>query len=433
VAMPGELAVALGGKVVWLCCPCDESLQPRQVEEAARSVAEAASARSNPVGADEVLEAFAKMGPCNKVPTSGKVRVLAPEALDQLDRCRWDGDGHFDMTRFHQKMPPHLGQVCKYIRLLDAMAEECSLVVHLSTEGERAVGSTLAGSYMVCAQNCSGLQAWEAIQKASPTPSAQASLAWNLFPLPFAPHAEQTTATSCSVRDCLDGLEFARDLNWLDYRSFDVEAFALMRRKFDASWIIPGEMLALGDPSLTARNPAYPDLLKPANGPKRGPPEEAPSEESEVSMLNKDTFVSLLQRLGVGSVVRLNRLHEVGDAANVYDSIFQSAGVEVVAFEFNDGESPPRGLVKAFVNDARRRRALTGKPVLALHCKAGLGRTGVVAGAYAAELHRVSGKAFHGWARMSRPGSIQTHMQERYLRAIGGSSSQGSCSPCTQS
>jgi protein-tyrosine phosphatase len=393
-------------------------------------VAEAVSARFNTAGADEVLEAFATRGPCDKVPTSGKVRVIAPEALSELDRCRWDGDGHFDMTQFHQKMPPSLGQVCKYMRLLDAMAEECSLVVHLSTESERAVGSTLAGAYMVCAKNCSGQQAWQAIQKASPPPSAQASLAWDRFPLPFAPHVEQTTATSCTVRDCLDGMEVARDLCWLDYRKFDVEAFALLRRKFDASWIIPGEMLALGDPSLTARNPAYPDLLRPGT---KGPPEELSHEESEVSMLNKDTFVSLLQRVGVGSVVRLNRLHEVGDAANVYDSIFQNAGVEVVAFEFNDGESPPKGLVKAFVADARRRRALTGKPVLALHCKAGLGRTGVVAGAYAAELYKVNGKAFHGWARMSRPGSIQTHMQERYLRAIGGSSSQGSCSPCVQS
>merc|ERR1719343_829642 len=161
---------------------------------------------------------------------------------------------------------------------------------------------------MVCAKNCSGQQAWQAIQKASPPPSTQASLAWDRFPLPFAPHVEQTTASSCTVRDCLDGLMVARDLCWLDYRKFDVEAFSLMRRKFDASWIIPGEMLALGDPSLTARNPAYPDLLRPCTERAK----ELSSDESEVSMLNRDTFVTLLQRVGVGSVVRLNRLHEVG-------------------------------------------------------------------------------------------------------------------------
>jgi cell division cycle 14 len=364
----------------------------------------------------------------DELPADGKVRVLVPEALKELGNCRWDGDGHFDMTQFHQNMPPSLGQLCMYCRLLDKTAASCNLVVHLSTHRERSIGAMLAGAYMVCAQNCSGQDAWAKILKAGPEPSRQPRQAWDRFPLPFASRAEETTTTSCTVLDCLDGLEVARDHKWLDYRTFDVEAWSLMRRKFDASWIIPGEMIALGDPCLTAQNPAYPDLLEPYASPKKEP--FTTGEESEVSKLERDTFVSLLRRLGVGAVVRLNRLHEVGEAAHGYEGIFKRAGVEVFAYEFNDGETPPRVLCKAFVADAKKRKSAKRQhPVMAVHCKAGLGRTGVIIGAYAAEMYQVNGKAFHGWARIVRPGTIQTHSQEKYVRAMEPGASK-SCMPC---
>lgn len=44
--------------------------------------------------------------------------------------------------------------------------------------------------------------------------------------------------------------------------------------------------------------------------------------------------------------------------------------------------------------------------VVAVHCKAGLGRTGCLIGAYAMKHYNFEPKAFTGWIRVVRPGSI---------------------------
>jgi cell division cycle 14 len=43
---------------------------------------------------------------------------------------------------------------------------------------------------------------------------------------------------------------------------------------------------------------------------------------------------------------------------------------------------------------------------LAVHCKAGLGRTGTLIGCYAMKHYKFPAAAFIGWIRIARPGSI---------------------------
>jgi cell division cycle 14 len=104
-------------------------------------------------------------------------------------------------------------------------------------------------------------------------------------------------------------------------------------------------------------------------------------------------------------VVRLNNV--------TYDrEKFIKNGIKHVDMYFLDGSTPPDNIVEEFLDLAEKE-----KHGLAVHCKAGLGRTGTLIAAYAMKHYRFPAEAFIGYIRICRPGSV-LGPQQQYLCVI---------------
>ncbi|KAK4885945.1 hypothetical protein RN001_002216 [Aquatica leii] len=107
----------------------------------------------------------------------------------------------------------------------------------------------------------------------------------------------------------------------------------------------------------------------------------------------------------IKTVIRLNN--------KVYDSsVFINAGIEHHELFFPDGSVPTKQILLRFLNLSETARA-----AIAVHCKAGLGRTGSLIGAYIIKHYRMSAREAIAWMRMCRPGSV-IGQQQGWLEEI---------------
>lgn len=394
-----------------------------------------------------------------------RICALAPELSPALNYCRWDGDGHFATYQISKDNPPTLGNIVIFARAVAQELAEGRLVMHRASQDRLACGAVLAGAVLVLGHNYSARAAWAKLRGLG-DPS-QATLKkdsrqsrWR-FPVPFADDAHTLADSSLTVLDILAGLEAARDSRWLDYKTFDVQAWQFLRQKFDATWLVPGEVLAIGHPVLTAQNPAFPGLLGNAKGgawsdddagkarlsetPATCTPASTPdsfipvycesigwistdenelpeaaigAKHTEVENLQTHSFVSYFRRMGIDVLAVLNFSHEC--TTENLDSYMTE--LKILNYPFRDASAPSTVFAEEFVKAYQQHRSESPKGALAVHCKAGLGRTGAMIGAYAAMVHGWEGGAFLGWARVCRPGSVQTQSQERFLRGFGSGS-----------
>ncbi len=102
--------------------------------------------------------------------------------------------------------------------------------------------------------------------------------------------------------------------------------------------------------------------------------------------------VEALAQFEVSVVVRLN--------APYYDAgPLRAAGIAVADLFFEDCTPPPVDVVAKFLAIAE---GVEG--AVAVHCKAGLGRTGTLIGLYLMKHHGFSAREAMGWIRIVRPG-----------------------------
>ena len=79
---------------------------------------------------------------------------------------------------------------------------------------------------------------------------------------------------------------------------------------------------------------------------------------------------------------------------------FGQKGIQHLDLEFEDCTAPPADVVDQFMAAAEAAGSV------AVHCKAGLGRTGTLIALYMMKHFDFSGREAMGWLRIMRPGSV---------------------------
>mmetsp|Transcript_52988 Transcript_52988/g.124131 ORF Transcript_52988/g.124131 Transcript_52988/m.124131 type:complete len:448 (+) Transcript_52988:70-1413(+) len=268
--------------------------------------------------------------------------------------------------------PLDLGKLYRYCVLLHLKLTDPNLqekrVIHFCSHDprKRANAAFLICAFRVAVQGLTADDALEPFQHVYPP-----------F-LPFRDAVSGPCSFNLTILDCLRGLRKAMELGWIHFSTFDLSWYEYYSDpdKADMNWIIPGKFLAF-----------------------MGPSAEPFDRDGQPALMPED-YIEIFKRLHVGLIIRLNH--------SEYDrNRFMKYGLKHADLYFPDGTCPKHDKIQTFLYMCEN----SGGPV-AVHCKAGLGRTGTLIGLYAMKHYRFPARSWIAWNRLCRPGSICGDQQQ---------------------
>lgn len=184
-----------------------------------------------------------------------------------------------------------------------------------------------------------------------------------------------------SLYDCIHAIAKAIDAGFFSFDDFDSQQYEHFERveNGDFNWIVPDKFLAFCGPHSKSRL-------------DNGYPIHAP-----------ETYFEYFRKHNVTTIIRLN--------VKIYDAArFTNAGFTHHDLFFVDGSTPNDAILKKFLTICEQ-----AEGGIAVHCKAGLGRTGTLIGAYLIKHYNFSALEAIAWLRLCRPGSVIGHQQQWML------------------
>ncbi|KAG2436372.1 hypothetical protein HXX76_006679 [Chlamydomonas incerta] len=276
--------------------------------------------------------------------------------------------------------PLNLGRTyrfCQQTKQLLQEAERHGKRLYLYTgphAHQKANAAVLVGIYQVIYMNMTADMAYKPLAALKPyVPFRDASCGVSTFHL--------------TVYDVMRGIQRARDVGFIDWNSgsstWSLEEYEYYEQveNGDLNWIVPGKFVAFSGPAARSNEIAGYRLHTP------------------------EDYWEYFRRRGVTTIVRLNK--------KVYDrKRFLDGGFKHHEMYFPDGSCPNDAIIQRFLDTVE---AEPGS--VAVHCKAGLGRTGVLICCYIMKHYRFTAEEVIGYIRVCRPGSV-IGPQQNFIREM---------------